>query len=186
MLYGFYYPGNANMINSTDGRDLFDSTPAVFDNVGVTEYLTGTGKKGGPLVISHNVTERSDLRIFSSDNNATIKAMSTPTTFEDTCFTIFEKMVNTVPTAVTLSDPIGPRPWTLLESHLDLTTAGAVTYSGTIVTHSRTATPPGSASYFYGTVGGGNTGPKNSQAGSMDELYVQFQNLADSGNSFTA
>jgi hypothetical protein len=109
---------------------------------------------------------RSDLRIFNSDGNDTITAMSSPQSFEDTCLTIFAKMLNTVPSGVTLSDPIGPRPWILRESHLDLNPTGAVTYSGNITGHSA-GPPPPTASYYYGTVGGGNTGPKVSQTGSM-------------------
>ncbi|KAF4637778.1 hypothetical protein G7Y89_g297 [Cudoniella acicularis] len=154
----------------TDGRESFDSTPAVFDNVGVNEYLNGTGLQGGPLVIGPNATN-SDLRIFSSDGNLTIKAMSSPQSFENTCFTIFEKMINTVPAAVTLSDPIGPRPWILRESHLDLNSAGLVTFSGTITGHSASPLPV-NASYFYGTVGGGNTGPKLSQGGVPYPLFL--------------
>jgi len=167
----------ADDFESTDGRDPFDSTPAVFDNIQVTEYLTGTGKKGGPLVVTHNVTERSDLRIFSSDQNATIRAMSSPSSFENTCFTIFEKMINTVPAAVQLSDPVGPRQWTMQESHLDITGTGAVTYQGTIKTHSKTVTPPTNASYFYGTVGGGNTGPKLSQGACTYCIFLQVRNF---------
>ncbi|RDL35895.1 uncharacterized protein BP5553_06507 [Venustampulla echinocandica] len=148
--------------SNTDGRAPFDSTPAIFDNTGVNEYLTGTGLKGGPLVVGPEAT-RSDLRIFASDDNATISAMSSPQSFEDTCFTIFEKMINTVPSAVKLSDPIVPRPWILRESHLDLNSAGAVTFSGTIIGHS-SASLPDTASYSYGT-SGGNTAPKTSQAG---------------------
>jgi hypothetical protein len=60
-------------VTSTDGVDNFDSTPDVFDHVGISEYLTGTGKCGGPLVVGSNATTRSDLRLFSSDNNATIQ-----------------------------------------------------------------------------------------------------------------
>jgi hypothetical protein len=89
---------------------------------------------------------------------------SSQKTFESTCFPIFEKMINTVPKGVVLSDVIGPRNWITMESHLDLTSTGTVTYSGTIGTFSKTAVPT-KASYFYGTNGGGNTGPKLSNAG---------------------
>lgn len=36
------------------------------------EYVAG--RSVNPLVVSRNVTDRSDLRIFSSDGNVTIKA----------------------------------------------------------------------------------------------------------------
>jgi hypothetical protein len=145
--------------------DSFDSSPFVFDNTGVSEYLNGSGRAGGPLVTTANVTFRSDLRIFSSDNNATIKAMaSSQKTFESACFPIFEKMINTVPKGVQLSDVIGPRQWITMESHLDLASNGAVNYSGTIGTYSKAAVPT-TASYFYGKSGGGNTGQKVSHTG---------------------
>lgn len=132
----------------------------------MNEYLNGSGQAGGPLVTTSNVIFRSDLRIFSSDKNATIKAMSSAQAFENTCFNIFQRMINTVPKGVTLSGVIGPRPWILKESHLDLSPSGQVQYSGTIVTQSKAAgAAPATASYTYGTTGGGNTGPKSSSPG---------------------
>lgn len=155
---------------SLESRASFDSTPAVFDNVGVNEYLTGTGKKGGPLVVGP-VATNSDLRIFKSDSNVTIRAMSSASSFQNTCFTIFTKMINTVPSGTTLSAPIGPRPWLLRESHLDLnSTTGAVTFSGTVIGHG-TGVLPNVASYMYNTEGGGNTGPKVTAVGSK-YLYL--------------
>jgi hypothetical protein len=133
--------------------------------VGVQEYLNGTGRRGGPLVTTQNVTFRSDARIFASDGNATIRALAaSQQSFENGCFTVFEKMINTVPKGVTLSGVIGPSKWITMNSNLDLLLNGAVTYSGTIGTYSKTAAPQ-TAAYEYGTVGGGNTGPKTSQAG---------------------
>lgn len=104
--------------------------------------------------------------------------MSSPTSFEDTCFTIFEKIINTVPSTVTLSDVIGPRPWILRESHLDLLSSGGVTYSGAITTHSN-AVIPATAAYQYGTVGGGNTGPKSSNAGGIDNSTSNSKTAAN-------
>ncbi|TAQ86696.1 generic peroxidase [Chlorociboria aeruginascens] len=163
--------------SGTDGRDSFDSTPAIFDNSGVNEYLNGTGTQGGPLVVGPDETN-SDLRIFTSDGNVTINAMSSAQSFEDTCFTIFEKMINTVPAAVTLSDPIGPRPWILRESHLDLDSTGVVTYSGTI-TSSGTNSPPANAAYFYETAAGVSTGSKTSQAGVPFTIPIGFGIITD-------
>ncbi|KAK0118511.1 hypothetical protein ONS96_011608 [Cadophora gregata f. sp. sojae] len=140
-----------------DGADTFDTTPFVFENKNVQEYLTSSGKRGGPLVTTKNTTFRSDLRIFTHDNNATIRAMSSPQAFQDTCFSVFEKMMDTVPRGVALSDPIVPRKWILMESHLDLSPGGQVVYSGNISTYER-GQVPGKAIYYYGTTGGGNTG----------------------------
>jgi len=118
------------------------------------------------LVTTTDVVARSDLGIFNSDHNATVTAMAgSLTSFENACFPIFEKMINTVPaTNPPLSDPIGPRKFITIDSHLDLTSAGVLTYSGTFGTYGKTAAPS-TVSYEYGTIGGGNTGPKTSLPG---------------------
>ena len=85
------------------------------------------------------------------------------TAFENACFPIFEKMINTVPKDVVLSAPIGPRSWLTMESHLDLTSTGGVTYTGKIGTYSKSAVPA-KATYSYLTSGGGASS-KTSQAG---------------------
>ncbi|KAJ7207103.1 L-ascorbate oxidase [Mycena pura] len=85
--------------------DLFDNTPQ-FDNVmftSVTQYLQSTTLD--PLVVL-NQSMASDLRVFSSDGNVTMRSMSTAESFAQTCTTIFDKMLNTVPSTVTLTDEI--------------------------------------------------------------------------------
>jgi hypothetical protein len=143
-----------------DGPADFDTTPGNFDPLNVQQYLSGTGNGGGILAVGPNVTARSDFRIFNSDQNATVKTMTTQASFQSICFDIFNEMLNTVPSGVVLSNPIGPRTWITRESHLDLLSSGAITYSGNITTHSFSASPPAQATYQYNTVGGGNTGPK--------------------------
>ncbi|EPE28484.1 Heme-dependent peroxidase [Glarea lozoyensis ATCC 20868] len=156
-------PANLDPTN-TFGRKAFGTTPAAFDHLGIAEYLDGTGLKGGPLVVGLNDTENSDKRIFKSDGNVTMNALRSATAFRNTCFTVFDKMVNTVPAAVTLSDPVVVRPWTMLESQLDLTSTGTVNFTGKIAAHG-TPAPPSFATYQYGTTGGGNTGSRTSQVG---------------------
>jgi hypothetical protein len=95
---------------------------------------------------------------------ATPIALRSATAFRNTCFTVFDKMINTVPAAVTLSDPVVVRPWTMLESQLDLTSTGTVNFTGKIAAHG-TPAPPSFATYQYGTTGGGNTGSRTSQVG---------------------
>jgi hypothetical protein len=113
---------------------------------------------------------RSDLRLFKSDNNATIKTMTSAQAFQDKCYTLFEKMLNTVPSDVVLSDVIIPRAWTMKESHLELSSTGVVSFLGEITSNFKSDTPPATASFQYTTVGGGNTGPQTSQAGGMYRL----------------
>lgn len=132
----------------------------------MTEYLTNTGRKGGPLVVGANVLARSDFRIFNSDRNVTMQALAPAATFRSTCFTIFEKMLNTVPSGVVLSDPIVPREWILRLGHLELDNTNTVRYAGVITTHSKTVVAPAQAAWFFGTNGGGNTGTQQSDAGS--------------------
>lgn len=137
--------------------DYFDDSPFVFDNLGVKNYLLGTGKAGGPLVTSANATVRSDLRIFTSDNNATIKAIaSTQSTFETACLKVFAKMVNTVPSGVTLSAPIGPRKFITMYSYVELSSTGVLSYIGQIGGYSKTAAPS-TVSYTYKYMGGSTT-----------------------------
>ncbi|KAF2735068.1 heme peroxidase [Polyplosphaeria fusca] len=168
------------------GADTFDSTPFKFDNTQVQEYLTGTGKRGGPLVTTKNVTMQSDLRIFKSDNNVTVKAMSSAASFRNTCLTIFEKMLNTVPAGTTLSNPIGPRPWITKETHLDLSPSGVVRFSGNISTQSKAAgAAPATASYVYLTNSGNTAKAGNSQAGLSEPFgkitYYSFNDTIPAG-----
>lgn len=99
--------------------------------------------------------------------------MRSATSFRDTCFAVFDKMMNTVPSTVTLSDPVVVRPWIMLKSFLDLTPAGVANFTGQIAAHA-TAEPPATATYQYVTTGNGNTGTKISQVGSKSK-YFPFQ-----------
>ncbi|KAJ3809543.1 heme peroxidase [Lentinula aff. lateritia] len=74
----------------------FDTTTN-FDNVVVSEYLQNT---------TQNVTTRSDFRIFSSDGNVTMQSFLSSDTFNETCGNLIERMINTVPSGVTLAQPI--------------------------------------------------------------------------------
>jgi hypothetical protein len=102
---------------------------------------------------------------------APLVALRSATAFRNTCFTVFDKMMNTVPAAVTLSDPVTVRPWLMLKTHLDLTSTGAVSYSGIIAAHG-TPAPPSTAAYQYGTTGGGNTGSRTSQTGGLFSIFL--------------
>ena len=83
-------PASAISADNLGGRIAFDDTVANFDiDVSVQtisieaklelnyqrvqQYLSGTGNRGGPLVTTANRTVQSDLRLYESDSNATIK-----------------------------------------------------------------------------------------------------------------
>ncbi|KAJ3906340.1 heme peroxidase [Lentinula edodes] len=90
----------------TDTEDVlqtFDTT-INFDNAVVSEYLQNTTQN--ILVVGPNVTTRSDFRIFSSDGNETMQSFLSSNTFNETCGNLIERMINTVPSGVTLTQPI--------------------------------------------------------------------------------
>ncbi|KAI1879363.1 hypothetical protein JX265_002317 [Neoarthrinium moseri] len=82
----------------------FDSSPTNFDNTVVTEYLDDS--TSNPLIVGANDTMKSDKRVFGADGNATMSALADPANFQAKCADIFERMLDTVPSTVTLSDPI--------------------------------------------------------------------------------
>jgi hypothetical protein len=92
---------------NTNGGANFDSTRGAFDPLVVHEYLSWTGKKGGPLVTSFNESSRSDLRLYESDGNATMEALwAQGDGFLDTCTELLGRVIKTVPSSVILKDPI--------------------------------------------------------------------------------
>ncbi|KAG5653854.1 hypothetical protein H0H81_009933 [Sphagnurus paluster] len=84
----------------------FDRTEFKFDNAVVTEFLDDT--TANPLVRTFNETNRSDLRIFGSDKNVTMRRLASPDQFSKTCSSLFERMINTVPKGVKLTDTVDP------------------------------------------------------------------------------
>ncbi|KAJ6472458.1 heme peroxidase [Mycena sanguinolenta] len=88
-----------------NGIQTFSSSLG-FDNTIVHEYLNGTTEN--VLVVGSNITTRSDHGIFSSDGNVTMQSLASPDTFNQVCGDLIERMINTVPSTVTLTDPIEP------------------------------------------------------------------------------
>jgi len=105
-------PRNSTSLGVAD----FDSTNSTYDNKVVTEYLLGTTKN--PLVVGPDPSARSDLRLFNSDNNATISTLRDPAAYSSTCAKVLQKMIDTVPAGVKLTDPIEVYP--VKPSHLQL------------------------------------------------------------------
>ncbi|KAF9532211.1 L-ascorbate oxidase [Crepidotus variabilis] len=81
----------------------FDGTTQ-FDNAIVTEYLDGSTQN--VLVVTSNATMASDLRVFSSDGNSTMKGIADANKFKSTCQTLLQRMIEVVPKDVTLTDEI--------------------------------------------------------------------------------
>lgn len=91
-----------------NGESALDSTPDVFDNKVVTEYLDGTTKS--PLVVGPSVALRqnADFVVFNSDRNVTMNTLASPANFTSTCASLLQRMIDVVPSGVALSDPILP------------------------------------------------------------------------------
>lgn len=102
---------------------------ANFDNAVVTEYLDGSTVN--LLVTGSNKTTNSDGRIFQADGNATMKAMAEPEAFQSRCADILERMIDTVPSTVELTEvqPIEVKPYV---EELALTTNGTLHFEGRI------------------------------------------------------
>ncbi|KAK7041406.1 hypothetical protein VNI00_009272 [Paramarasmius palmivorus] len=132
--------------NSAADFPKFDSTTFEFDNNVVAEYLEGNTTN--PLVVGPDATN-SDKRVFNADKNVTMLALADPATFRTTCSSIFERMINTVPSSVTLTDIITP---------IDIKPAGLKVYlqnntalhlEGAIRVRTTERTPPQSVSLPY-------------------------------------
>ncbi|KAJ7512054.1 L-ascorbate oxidase [Mycena galericulata] len=82
--------------------DLFDETQQ-FDHNIVANYLDSTTQD--PLIVL-NQSMASDRLVFGSDNNVTMQGMNTAESFAQTCTTVLSKMLNTVPSSVSLTEPI--------------------------------------------------------------------------------
>ncbi|KAG8528781.1 uncharacterized protein KY384_006469 [Bacidia gigantensis] len=115
----------------TDGRIAFDETDSGFDNGLVNDYLGSKNAKGGPLVTTTNVTVQSDLRLYVSDQNATMQRLGQSNDyFLSQCSSTFQRMIETVPSGVRLSTPIDPTTTTNLKPYnVDLN----VDWSGNMV-----------------------------------------------------
>lgn len=84
----------------------FDTTADKLDPIVVTEFLNNTTKN--PLIINANDTLNSDKRVFGADGNATMIKLKDPAVYKAQCENVFERMLDLVPAAVTLSDPLQP------------------------------------------------------------------------------
>ncbi|KAI1311710.1 heme peroxidase [Xylaria venustula] len=120
--------------NNTNGGINFDSSRGTFDSSVVHEYIDGTGQRGGPLVTSWNESSRSDLRLYESDSNATMKALyAQGDGFLDTCVDLLARVIDTVPAGVKLQeDPIQPIPIKPVNVTWDIAASGELELSGRI------------------------------------------------------
>ncbi|KAK0448959.1 heme peroxidase [Desarmillaria tabescens] len=98
--------------NSSTNFVHFDSTFSSFDSAVVTDYLDGTTEN--PLVVGPEGTN-SDLLVFSADGNATM-----------------QRMIDVVPSSVTLSEVIDPIPIKPVAIQMAFDSNGVLTFTGEI------------------------------------------------------
>ncbi|KAK3325520.1 hypothetical protein B0H66DRAFT_548554 [Apodospora peruviana] len=154
----------------TNGQIGLDSTEAGFDNKVVTEYLGSTTKN--PLVVGPSIAvgRNSDLKVFNSDGNQTMRTMSSETSFRTICTTVLQKMINIVPAGVTLTDPIAPYMVKPVDMQLTLNTGGT-TFLLTGYIRVRTTNLPPSAIQDLTFTWKDRTGGNNCGSGSCSQTF---------------
>lgn len=108
-VHGVDFPeitGNSSEAQVSFFEGSSSDSSADFDNAVVTQYLDNATEN--PLVAGGNDTTNSDKRVFGVDGNTTMHALADPATFQSTCADILERMINAVPSSVTLSEVIDP------------------------------------------------------------------------------
>lgn len=133
---GFPEVADASQVsaNNTNGGMDFDTTRGAFDARVVREYVDDTGNRGGALVTSYNVTSRSDLRLYASDGNATMRALyaQPDAGFLDACVDLLARVIDTVPAPVALRDVVEPMAVKPVNVTWDVAADGRVAFSGRI------------------------------------------------------
>lgn len=107
---------------SVEEFQLFDDTSNQFDTSVVQDYLSSTPieSKHNPLVSASNQTFASDHRIFASDGDVTMRSLADNTTFMETCGTLLERMLNLVPSGVSLTEEITMLPAKVASAQLTI------------------------------------------------------------------
>ncbi|KAL6861941.1 heme peroxidase [Trichoderma novae-zelandiae] len=136
-VHGVDFPEIVDVVNdpaTDDNTQTFDTTNtgfSAFDNTVAVQYVNNNTQN--PLAFGHNETTRSDARIFGSDGGKEIGHMaSSPAYFFKTCQNLLERMINTVPKGVVLTDPIQPIPVKPSRLFATINSNGTMTMSGYI------------------------------------------------------
>ncbi|KAK0212134.1 heme peroxidase [Desarmillaria ectypa] len=127
-IHGVDFPNITGNDSSTNFVH-FDNTFNSFDTAVVTEYLDGT--TDNPLVVGPDGSN-SDLLVFSADGNVTMRSLSDDESFTTTCKDILQRMIEVVPSSVTLSDVIEPIPIKPVAIQMTFDSSGALAFTGEI------------------------------------------------------
>ncbi|KDR67433.1 hypothetical protein GALMADRAFT_79879 [Galerina marginata CBS 339.88] len=132
-----------NIVEDKRGNVLststFDTTDA-FDSAVLVEYLDSSTMN--PLIRVVNTTLASDLRIFSSDGNVTMKSLNSESAFLQACTTLLEKMINTVPSNVTLTDEIKLLPAKVTDAQITVCNSQLIFQTMLRLSHLNTVSTP--------------------------------------------
>ena len=84
-----------------------------------------------PLAFGRNETTNSDKRIFNSDGGSLIRKMANDNKFFlSYCTTLLERMVNTVPREIVLTEPLTPIPVKPSGLQIDINSNGTMVLRG--------------------------------------------------------
>ena len=114
---------------ASKGQLAFDTTDSAYDNRIAVEYMQGTTTNAlvvGPAALN------SDLRVFQTDNNVTISAMTDPSVYAGVCQSILQRMLEKVPASVTLSNTIQAYDVKPGQLNLNVLPDGSLLFSGEI------------------------------------------------------
>ncbi|KAF7318058.1 Peroxidase [Mycena chlorophos] len=124
-------PQSAITSSNPDGVVHFDDTFDSFDNHIATQWINGSSED--VLAVGDNITTNSDARIFGADGNATMRAFAADASlFQAQCSVLLERMLNTVPSSVQLSDVIEPLEVKPYQLSLTLNADGQLALGGNI------------------------------------------------------
>lgn len=119
--------------SNTNGGANFDSSCGAFDSLDVREYVEWTSLKGGPLATTSNVSTQSDLRLYESDGNKTMRSLlAQGQGFFDTFVEMFGRAVHTVPAGVELGEVIETMAAKPVNFTFDFAPDGSLMLSGKI------------------------------------------------------
>ena len=126
------FPQIAPPASSPNGVRNMDPTSANFDTRIAVDYVAGNTTD--PLVVGPSIAagRNSDYKVFTVDKNATIATMTDPTFFQNTCRTLFQQMIETVPGGVKLGDVIQVYDVKPASVQLTLTDADTINFAGYI------------------------------------------------------
>ncbi|KAI0023859.1 heme peroxidase [Xylariomycetidae sp. FL0641] len=133
-VHGEFFPEIVPELNDPENnssRHNFDASFDKFDNSVAKQFVANETQN--PLAFGHNETTRSDFRIFTSDGGEMIGKMAeSEEFFFETCTNLLERMLNTVPKGVELTDVITPIPIKPHALNAEVNSNGTMTVSGEV------------------------------------------------------